>query len=102
MTCIFSVGGGPPAPGSGWDDPVTDGIEEMLGKENVILDGYRSHGLTRHRKWRSRSSNSHRFLFFSYLKNSGACTVSYIYCSPGMKLCFILYFLVILFFILLF
>ena len=46
MTCIFSVGGGPPAPGSGWDDPVTDGIEEILGKENVILDGCRSHGLT--------------------------------------------------------
>ena len=64
MTCIFSVGGGPPAPGSGWEDPVTDGIEEILGKENVILDGYRSHGLTRHRKWRSSSSNSHRVIFF--------------------------------------
>ena len=37
MTCIFSVGGGPPSPGSGWDDPVTDGIEEILGKEKFFF-----------------------------------------------------------------
>ena len=37
ITCIFSVGGGPPAPVSGWDDPVTDGIEEILGKEKIFF-----------------------------------------------------------------
>ena len=46
ITCIFSVGGGLPAPVSGWDDPVIDGIEEILGKDNVILDGCRSAGVT--------------------------------------------------------
>ena len=39
MTCIFSVGGGPPAPVSGWDDAVTDGIEEILGKKKIFFAG---------------------------------------------------------------
>ena len=37
ITCIFSVGGGLLAPVSGWDDPVTDGIEEILGKEKIFF-----------------------------------------------------------------
>ena len=64
MTCIFSVGGGPPAPGSGWDDPVTDGIEEMLGKENVILDGCRCHGLTDTENGEAAAAIPVFFLFF--------------------------------------
>lgn len=42
--CIFSVGGGPPTPGSGWDDPVTDGIEDILGKD--IFDGCKDANVT--------------------------------------------------------
>lgn len=36
---IFFVGGGPPAPGGDYEDPVTEGIEDILGKENVSLIG---------------------------------------------------------------
>ncbi|KAK4324881.1 hypothetical protein Pmani_004531 [Petrolisthes manimaculis] len=35
------TGGGPPAPGDGDDDPVLEGIEKILGKENVTFSGFK-------------------------------------------------------------